>query len=116
MVVALTLVTDAWLHKRGVFPPLGEYTPDKPLVLATAYRVIFGIVGSYLTARLAPYRPMKHALIGGAIGMVLGVVGAIATLESESGAALVSGGVGGVGIAASVGGREMVCEQEVGSK
>jgi hypothetical protein len=84
-VVALTLLTDAWLHKRGVFPPLGEYTPDQPLVLATAYRVIFGILGSYLTARLAPYHPMKHALIGGGIGMALGIVGAIATWNRNLG-------------------------------
>ena len=85
LVVALTLVTDAWLHKRGVFPPLGEYTPDKPLLLATAYRVFFGILGSYLTARLAPYNPMKHALMGGGIGMVLGIVGAIATWNRNLG-------------------------------
>ena len=67
-----SVVTDALFHKVGVFPPLGEYTPDKPLVLATAYRFIFGIIGSYITARLAPHSPMRHALIGGCIGMVLG--------------------------------------------
>src|SRR5215475_13628482 len=71
-VVILSVATDALCHKLGVFPPLGEYTPDKPLVLATAYRVIFGIIGSYITARLAPHGPMRHALIGGCIGIFLG--------------------------------------------
>jgi hypothetical protein len=85
LVVALTLVTDAWLHKQGVFPPLGEYTPDKPLLLATAYRAIFGVLGSYLTAKLAPYRPMGHALIGGGIGMALGIVGAVVTWNRNLG-------------------------------
>ena len=78
-VVILSVATDALFHKLGVFPPLGEYTPDKPLLLATVYRAIFGIIGSYITARLAPHSPMRHALMGGCIGIVLGTVGAVVT-------------------------------------
>jgi len=84
-VVILSLVTDALFHKLGVFPPLGEYTPDKPLLLATAYRVIFGVIGSYITARLAPRNPMRHALIGGCIGFALGAVGAAVTWSRNLG-------------------------------
>ena len=84
-VVILSLVTDALFHKLGVFPPVGEYTPDKPLLLATAYRVIFGIIGSYITARLAPHSPMRHALIGGCIGIVLGTLGAAVTWNRNLG-------------------------------
>lgn len=84
-VVIFTLLTDGVFHKLGVFPPLGEYTPDKPLLLATVYRVIFGVIGCYLTARLAPHSPMGHALIGGCIGMVLGTLGAIATWNRNLG-------------------------------
>jgi hypothetical protein len=84
-VVILSLVTDVLLHKFGVFPPLGEYTPDKPMLLATAYRVIFGIIGSYITARLAPHSPMLHALIGGCIGIVLATLGAAATWNRNLG-------------------------------
>lgn len=84
-VVILSLVTDALFHKLGVFPPLGEYTPDKPLLLATAYRVIFGVIGSYITARLAPRNPMRHALIGGCIGIALGTLGAVATWNRNLG-------------------------------
>jgi hypothetical protein len=84
-VVILSLVTDALFHKLGVFPPSGEYTPDKPFLLATAYRVIFGIIGSYITARLAPHSPMRHALIGGCIGILLGTLGAAATWNRNLG-------------------------------
>ncbi len=79
VVIAITLVTDAILHWTHFYPPLGEYTPGSALVWATVYRTIYGVIGSYVTAYLAPRRPMKHALIGGAIGMVLATAGAVAT-------------------------------------
>jgi uncharacterized membrane protein len=84
-VVILSIATDAVLHKLGVFPPLGEYTAAKPLLLATAYRTIFGVIGSYLTARLAPNRPMFHALFGGCIGILLGILGAVVTWNKNLG-------------------------------
>src|SRR5215471_6329614 len=84
-VVILSVATDVLSHKLGFFPPLSEYTPDKPLLLATVYRAIFGIIGSYITARLAPHSPMLHALIGGCIGIVLGTVGAVATWNRNLG-------------------------------
>lgn len=79
VVVVITLATDEALHLTGVFPPWGQPVPDEPLMLATAYRTIFGILGSYITARLSPYRPMLHAMVGGAIGMALATAGAAAT-------------------------------------
>ncbi len=54
-------------------------------LLATAYRTVFAIVGSFITARLAPDRPMGHALVGGAIGLVLSVVGAVVTWNKDLG-------------------------------
>jgi hypothetical protein len=50
---------------------------DAPPLLATVYRSIPAIVGSYIMARLAPDRAMQHALAGGAVGLVLNVVGAV---------------------------------------
>jgi hypothetical protein len=41
--------------------------------------VVYGIVGSYIIARLAPNRPMLHALVGGVIGLIVSIVGAVAT-------------------------------------
>jgi len=77
--VVLTLATDAALHATGVFPPWGQPVPDPPLVLATVYRTVFGVIAAYVTARLAPNRPMRHALIGGFVGLVVGTIGAVAT-------------------------------------
>jgi hypothetical protein len=78
-VFVLSLGTDALLHVIGIFPPLGQAMTDQLFVLATAYRTVYGVVGGYVTARLAPDRPMRHALIGGVMGLVLGTIGAVAT-------------------------------------
>jgi hypothetical protein len=82
--IALTLGTDEILHIAGVFPPWGQSMVgyDGALLLATAYRVVYGVVGSYIIARLAPNRPMLHALIGGVIGLIVSIVGAVATWNS----------------------------------
>ncbi len=82
--IALTLGTDEILHIAGVFPPWGQSMVgfDGALLLATAYRVFYGVVASYITARLAPVRPMQHALVGGIIGLIVSVVGAVATWNS----------------------------------
>ena len=79
VVVILSLGTDVVLHATGVFPPWGEPMSDSRFLLATLYRIVYTVFGSYLTARLAPHRPMKHALVGGFIGLVLATVGAAAT-------------------------------------
>ncbi|MGH7242982.1 MAG: hypothetical protein ACREJD_06145 [Phycisphaerales bacterium] len=70
--------TDAILHATKVFPPMGERMSDPLFVLAFAYRFIFSIGGCYLTALLAPRRPMKHALILGFVGVILSTAGAVA--------------------------------------
>jgi hypothetical protein len=82
--IALTLGTDEILHIAGVFPPWGQSMVgfDGALLLATAYRVFYGVVASYITARLALVRPMQHALVGGIIGLIVSVVGAVATWNS----------------------------------
>ena len=77
--VVLTLLTDLAFHAAGVFPPIGQPVSDGPLVLATLYRVVFAILGTYVTARLAPHAPMRHAMIGGVIGLVLSIAGAVVT-------------------------------------
>ena len=79
VVVVLSMGTDAVMHATGVFPPFGEPMSDGRFLLATVYRIVYAILGCYLTARLAPQRPMKHALVGGLIGLVLASVGAAAT-------------------------------------
>jgi len=69
-VVLLSVGTDMAMHASGVFPPSGEPMPNALFLLATAYRMAFGIAGSFIAARLAPNRPMKHALALGGMGLV----------------------------------------------
>ena len=41
------------------------------LCLTTLYTGVFAVVGCYLAARMAPSHPMRHALILGALGLIL---------------------------------------------
>jgi hypothetical protein len=79
--VIFTLATDMVLHAIGVFPPWGQSMVgfDGALLLATVYRTIYGIAGSYLAARLAPDRPMLHAIVLGGIGLAASIVGTVVT-------------------------------------
>ena len=81
--VGLTLAADFLFHRIGVFPELGQRASDPAFLLATAYRIVFSVLGSYITARLAPSRPMRLALIGGAIGLVVSIAGAVATWNHQ---------------------------------
>ena len=84
-VVVLSIGTDFAMQAVGIFPPLGQRVADSLLVLATAYRTLFGIAGSYIAARLAPNRPMGHALVLGVVGLVVSIAGAIATWNGGPG-------------------------------
>jgi hypothetical protein len=73
------LGTDTMMHASGVFPPAGQPMFDTGLLLlASFYRGIYSVIGCYLTARLAPRNPMRHALILGGIGALLSTGGAVA--------------------------------------
>ena len=78
-VVVLSLGTDQVLHALDVYPPWGEPMHSTSLnLLALTYRSVYAVVGSYVAARLAPDRPMAHALALGGLGFVLSTVGAVA--------------------------------------
>ena len=77
--IIVTLATDIALHAAGVFPALGQPTSDRLLLLATAYRSVYSVLSCYIIARLAPDRPMQHALIGGVVAFVVSLIGAVAT-------------------------------------
>jgi hypothetical protein len=81
-VIVLSLGTDALLHGTGIFPPVGQRMSDALFALATAYRALYGIVGGYIAAQIAPRRPIFHALILGVVGAVLSAIGAIATCNA----------------------------------
>lgn len=87
-VVVLSLGTDEILHLLGVYPPWREGLHDPALnALALAYRLIFTLAAMYLTASLSPRAPMRHALVGGAIGTVVGAASAFATVPMHLGPA-----------------------------
>lgn len=77
--VILSVITDSILEKTGIMKtePFVE-NPIWLIVIIILYRTIFNTFGCYLTARLAPNKPMKHAIILGIIGVVLTIVGLIA--------------------------------------
>ena len=82
---ALSIGSDALLEALGVFPKVGKQMSDALFALATAYRIVYGILGSYVIARLAPDRPMQHALIGGVLGLVVSIIGAVVTWNRDLG-------------------------------
>jgi hypothetical protein len=81
-VVVLSIATDIAMFATGVFPSLGQPVGDALLLVATGYRTIYGVLGSSIAARLAPERPMGHALTLGVVGLVLSIVGAVTTWGS----------------------------------
>ena len=82
VVVVLSLAVDEVLHILKVYPPWGEPMNDPGLnLLAMAYRAVITVLGGYVTARLAPYAPMRHAAIGAGIGLALGTLGVIGAMS-----------------------------------
>jgi len=81
-IFALSTATDVALHATRVFPPWEVRMSDALFLLALAYRIAYGIAGCYVTARLAPDRPMHHALALGAVGVVLSAAGAVAMWDA----------------------------------
>jgi hypothetical protein len=77
--IVVTTLVDTVLHAAGVYPPLKQPINDRLALLATAYRVVISIGGAWLTARLAPTNPMKHAMILGYLGVVFGLIGVVTT-------------------------------------
>jgi hypothetical protein len=75
----LSLGTDEILHITAIYPPWGQTMTDALFLLATAYRILYSVAGSYVIARLAPDRPMWHALVGGIVGFAVSIAGAAAT-------------------------------------
>src|SRR6266536_3349905 len=77
--ILLSIGTDAALHAAGILPPPGQRMSGALFLLATVYRNIYGVAGSYITARLAPSRPMTHAIVLGVLGLVANIVGTVVT-------------------------------------
>lgn len=79
LTAVLSVTTDVLMHASGVFPPWGEPAAGRLFAFATIYRVVYTLLGGYLTAALAPREPMRHVLALGALGTVVAIAGTIAT-------------------------------------
>lgn len=77
--IVASLATDWALQTTGIAPGSGQSWGSALLLLATAYRTVYGVAGSYLTAHLAPRRPMAHSMALGVAGLVASTAGAVAT-------------------------------------
>ena len=84
-IIVVTTIVDMVLHAIHVYPPMNVPLTNPLAVLATAYRAVITIAGAWLTARLAPANPMKHAMILGVVGTVLGCAGVVATWNAGLG-------------------------------
>lgn len=85
VVVGVTIGVDALMHATRVFPPGDRPLSDALSALALSYRVVIGVFGAWLTARLAPIRPMWHAMVLGVIGTLAGIAGVVATWNQNLG-------------------------------
>ena len=85
-VFVLTTIVDVVLHALHVYPPWGQPMVEPGLnALALSYRIVITIAGAYITAKLAPRNPMRHALVLGVIGTIAAIGGAIAFIPKHFG-------------------------------
>lgn len=77
LVVILSILTDFVLEKANLMKQPFDQNPSWLIIFVVLYRSLFAIFGAYLTAKLAPRRPMRLAMVGGAIGFIISLAGAI---------------------------------------
>ena len=71
----LSIITDFLLESIGVLP-----NPDRGLfqtwaiILVLFYRGIYMIVAGFIVARLAPAKPLLHAIVLGMIGITITII------------------------------------------
>ena len=80
-VAGLSLATDEVFHLLQVYPPWGVTMTDPRLyVLALSYRIVYTVLGGWITARLAPQLPMRHVMVLAIIGLIGGSAGVAAAI------------------------------------
>jgi hypothetical protein len=83
-VVVSSTLGDVFCHWRGILPPHGRGMNSDHALIALGYRCVFQVMGSYLTARMAPEAPLFHSLVLNGVGTIISGVAAIAILRSNS--------------------------------
>jgi peptidoglycan/LPS O-acetylase OafA/YrhL len=85
IVFVLSSLGDVVSKMAGLIPTDGSNPTFKAFYIFTAYRLVFTVLGGYVTARLAPRNPMKHAVILGVIGTAAALVGVFALASKHYG-------------------------------
>ena len=86
-VFVLAVLTDAVMMALHVFPAQDhpELYTDFQYLIIFAYTTIYSAAGAYLTARLAPSKPIAHALVLGVLGMLASTLGAMTMWSKAAG-------------------------------
>ena len=79
LLVILDITIDVLMHATGIYPPWFQPMRTSLWLVAIGYRMIDGTIGGYVAARLAPDRPVAHALVLGSMGFALSAAGLVAT-------------------------------------
>ncbi|PBQ33729.1 hypothetical protein CNR22_18735 [Sphingobacteriaceae bacterium] len=74
----LSVMTDKILESTGLMKtdPF-DANPPGLIAVVVFYRTLFNLLGAFVAAKLAPSKPMKHALILGVIGTAIGILGTV---------------------------------------
>ena len=84
--VVLALGTDQIMHWLNVYPPWGEpMNEPSDNLLALGYRILYALIGGYVTAMAAPHSPLRHAVILGFVGTVTSALGVVAATMANLG-------------------------------
>lgn len=76
----LALGLDEIFHLVEVYPPWDQPMPEtSDNLLALSYRLVIAVFAGVVALRFAGYAPGRHALAIGAVGLLLGTAGAVAT-------------------------------------
>jgi hypothetical protein len=79
LIAALSIGTDVALMAAmpSLYEADGSTTSLPVLLLTIAYVGLYATGGCYLSARLAPAHPMRHALILGVLGLIFNIAGSV---------------------------------------
>lgn len=82
-VVFVSILTDIVLTKTGLMKQPFHLNTTSFIAFVVLYRCFYGTIGSFLTAKLAPGRPMKHSVIGGIAGLIIAAIGTVVMWEES---------------------------------
>lgn len=84
LIGVLGFIADTVLQNLGILPVSGTIRfENRHSLLALSYHLIFTLIGGYLTARLAPDRPVAHSLALGVLGIAISTLGLIAIVTED---------------------------------